>query len=225
MKNVFLIFSVLALTACASQKLANPAKALGGTPQESTLEVTSEIDMTYSDPNNILLQVNFQNKSGNWVRIDSAEFDMTNAENLPYNIIVGKDLETWFLAKYEEQKIKAHNENAGVLGAILAGAAIGVVGASNNNKAVTAAGVGTILGAAAYKDVKTIQRSIRGAQGIVQVPDTHLYAPFTVPSNSFVKRWILLNVPTGRFMPEAKLNLKTVEGETYTYAVKVLKAR
>jgi hypothetical protein len=216
MKHIICALFALTLTACASQELKHNAVP-GRDSSNNGLTVTSEVNDQISDEYNVFIQVNLQNKSGKWIRIDSAELNLANDLNSPYNIIVGRDLTTWIDAKIEEKKIQDQNDSVGILAAIVAGTTMAAVGGKNSSLGTI--GAVTAVGGLSYATAKDISRSKDNAQSAIQVPETHLYAPFTVPSMSFVKRWILVNAPGGRIAKNGTLKLKTVEGETFTYTL------
>ncbi|MGZ3747067.1 MAG: hypothetical protein ACXWRE_06865 [Pseudobdellovibrionaceae bacterium] len=221
MKHLLTTLLTLSLAGCASQELRNK-----GVPDDKTkdsgLIVSSEILFDLSDTYNVFIQINLQNKTGKYVRIDSADLDLTNVTQSPYNIIVGNDLSAWLNAKEEEQRIRGYNQNAALLGIYTAGTALTVGGVSSRNEPLTAIGATAMAGSLAYGTVQNINNQRDFVQQPKKVPETHLYTPFTVPSMSLSKRWILVNIPNGRIARRGKLNLKTVEGETYSYIIPIV---
>jgi hypothetical protein len=211
----------LSLIGCASQELRNSAVPVNDT-RNNGFVVTSEVLFDLSDKYNVFIQINLQNKTGKYVRIDSADLDLTNDTQSPYNIIVGKDLTAWLDAKEEEQRIRNHNENAALLGALAAGTTLAVIRADSRNSPLAGVGSTAMVGSLTYGTIKDVSGHRDLVQQPNKVPETHLYAPFTVPSMSFSKRWILVNIPNGRIARSGKLNLKTVEGETYSYIIPII---
>lgn len=217
MSKSILVLAIF-LTACASKQL--PVKGeLTSSTSSAKMDVSAEVLNDYSDDYNVLLQLNFQSKDGRWIRIDTAELDLSNEDNQPYNIVIGKDLTAWAEAKAEEKSIKDQRERIATSGIALAGGALAVWGALTNNDGLTTLGTATTAGALGYGAYRVIKADKDSVQGVRQVPDTHLYASFTVPSMSLIKRWILINAPTGRMARVATLKLKTLEGDTLTYKI------
>lgn len=219
MLRIFLA-STLLLSACASRQLGRPAEMLSSSVRVD-LEVSSEVIQEFSDKYNVLVQVNLESKDGQWIRVDSAELDLSNPDEVVQNIIIGKDLSAWLQAKTEEKKIRDQNEDMASLGILSAGALLIGIGSKQNNKATTATGAIAATGASGYLLTAQARRTKDAAQQAQWVPDTHLYSPFTVPSMSLVKRWVLINAPSGRVNRSAVLKLKTVEGELLTYNLKL----
>ncbi|KYG61623.1 hypothetical protein AZI86_18135 [Bdellovibrio bacteriovorus] len=213
-----LLASTLLLTACASRKLSQPADLVSASTQVN-LEISSEIIHEYTDPYNVVMQINLESKDGQWIRVDSAELDLTNTDGIVQNIIIGKDLNAWLQAKAEEKMIREQNADITSLGLISAGMVLATLGATQNNNGTLAAGGLAVGGASSYLMSNEIRRNKAAAQHAKWIPETHLYVPFTIPSMSLVKRWILINSPSGRVNRKAILRLKTVEGETLTYNI------
>lgn len=203
------------LSACATSDLPMKANLRNSTGSKD-IEVSAEKVSDYSDSYNVLLQINLKNRGGNWVRIDSAELDLS-ASSEPYNIVVGNDLVVWAEAKAEEKRMERYNEGVGVAGTMLAGGALALAGILSRDTTLTALGGATYAGAATWATVNSISHAQKSAQGVQRVPETHLYAPFSVPSMTLIKRWILINAPSGRISKIAKIKLKTVEGDLIEY--------
>lgn len=216
------LFSSVLLVSCASTKLSIPGEKLAST-LEARMDVSAEVVEEYSDQYNLLFQVNFENEDGRWLRIDSVDFDFANSDNEPYNVIVGNDLQAWSASKEDEAAINNHNENIKMASIYGAGAVATFVGAARGDSTLTALGVITMESVrinAAYKVIKNMQGQV---QGVARVPSTHLLVPFTIPSKSLVKRWILVNFPTGRVARAATLKLVTVEGGVLNYRLHLAK--
>ncbi|HEX7676472.1 MAG TPA: hypothetical protein VF412_20010 [Bdellovibrio sp.] len=220
MKKLMSVILCLGLSACASKELR-----IHGQEESSTalfnMEVSAEINEDYSDPYNILLQINFESNDGKWIRIDEAEVFTDNKEDA-FNVIVGKDLVSWAEAKDEEKKIRDHNtEMTDNVITGVGGAAV-VLGILTGDKNIAAAGLSGVAAGAGMSAYHKISEKKKNAQGVKMVPEGHLYAPFTVPSMSLTKRWVLINCPSGRVSKVIKLRLKTVEGESVTYKINLM---
>ncbi|WP_347356549.1 hypothetical protein [Bdellovibrio sp.] len=228
MKKIFVLIPFLLLSACASKDLTIkgeqiPALDPADRANPYKMDVSAEIINEYSDDYNLLLQINFRSRDGKWVRVDNAEFDLSNSDNEPFNIIVGKDLVTWAEAKAEERRMDRHNTGVAVGLTAATGGALIVAGVLSNSDALTAAGTAAYTGAVAYSAIDGIKGAKAHAQGVAQVPETHLYSPFAIPSMSLAKRWVLINVPSGRISKVANLRLKTIEGQNLEYKLTLAK--
>lgn len=222
------ILLCLLLASCASKELAIKGEKMATADAVDqanpyNVEVSADIIREFSDDYNLLLQINFVSKDGKWLRVDNAELDLSNADNEPFNIIVGKDLVTWAEAKAEERRMGLHNKSVGVGLTALTGGALIVAGVISNSDALTAVGTAAYTGAAVYSVVDGVQGAKANVQGVARVPETHLYSPFSVPSMSLAKRWVLINVPSGRISRQAHLKLKTIEGQTLDYKLTLVK--
>lgn len=223
LKYAALTALTLTLSACASKRLKTDTEMLASSAPNIALEITSEIVREYSDKYNKVLQLNFASQDGHWIRIEKAylEFD-EKSDASPHNIIIGRDLSDWLNAKAEERKIQKQNEDVGGLGLLTLGAAAIALGSSNKS-AVTAAGAVAAGGGAGMLLRKEYREAKDAAHQPNWVPDTHLYAPFNIPSMSFVKRWVLINSPSGDFGRYAVLKIRTVEGENLDFKVSLRK--
>lgn len=205
---------------CASKILKDVAPAIEPTGKYK-IGVTSEPLPELSDAFNIAFQINFKNENGYWLRVDHATLDLSNADGSPYNIVLANDLVAWAEAKAEEKKIDAHNSNMkhGLANGL--GTAAMLAGLLSNDKSLFQAGAVTTAAATSHKAFYDIQDAKNNAQGVAQVPNTYLYAPFTIPSMGLVKRWVLVNIPTGRIARTGILTLHTVEGEALKYKIQI----
>lgn len=218
MKKMICTLAIVGLQiSCASKDLRNKAEQSGA--EQARMDVTMEVIKEFSDDYNVLVQLNFKNNEGRWLRIDEVDFDLSNADNSPYNIIVGEDLVTWAQAKSEEKSIDVHNRNVMASAAGVGFGALAVIGVLNQNKGLTAAGLAGAAGSDAYRVTKNKIDEANALQRPVLLPTNHLYRSFTVPSQTYIKKWVLVNVPTGRISKMAKLNLKTIEGEKLQYTL------
>jgi hypothetical protein len=213
-----LLAATLLLSACASKKLSRSAE-LVSTSSNAALEVSAEVVNEYTDAYNVVMQINFESKDGQWIRVDKAELDLTNNEGIAQNIIIGKDLNAWLQAKADEKKIREVNEDIASLGLVSAGAVLLGIGAGKGDASFTTAGAVATAGGGSVLLKKEYRRAMEQAQQAQWVPDTHLYSPFTIPSMSLVKRWVLINTPSGRVNRNAVLKIKTVEGDTFVYNI------
>lgn len=220
MKKIFLLMALF-LVSCASKDLALKANLVDST-NPVNMDVSAEVIEDYSDEYNLLLQINFHSHDGRWVRVDSAEFE-ADGEKDPVNVIVGADLVTWAKAKAEEHQMDVYNSNMKTLGVMATGGALAVIGVLSKSQEVAALGAATYSGAVAYGAAKNMTETRDRVQGVKMLPESHLYAPFAVPSMSLAKRWILINSPSGKINRVAKLKLKTVEGDVLNYNLALAK--
>ncbi len=219
MKKIVLSLMLL-LSACASKELSLKADLVNGAAPFN-MDVSAAPIPEYSDDYNLLLQINLRSRDGRWVRVDTAEMEPASIDGTPFNVIVGKDLVAWAEAKGNEIKMDRYNSAMKLKGlAAVSGAAI-VAGILTDSDALMAAGMAGSAGVAGYSAVTSMQQTRDLVQGVKPVPESHLYSPFAVPSMTLVKRWVLINAPTGRISKTVNLKIKTVEGDTMTYAIRL----
>lgn len=211
-----LLVSIL-LGACASKDLSIKGEPIG--PDRAKLDVTMNIIEDYSDTYNLLLQINFRNNEGRWIRIDTVEADLSNKDNQPFNIVLGEDLKTWGNAKAEEKQIYRQNKELLTGGAVVTTGALAVLAILNGNQDLANAGLIGASGAVGYGAYSKITDQRNTVERPRYVPEDHLYQSFAVPSMTMVRKWLLVNLPTGKVGRQMVLRMKTIEGEELTYVL------
>jgi hypothetical protein len=228
MKRFFtLIITFVFLVGCASTHPGRKATEISRL-NDLSLSISSVHNQEYSDPTNIFLDLVIENNSSSWIHIDRIDVDFPGAGNAPHNIIVGDDLGAWAQSYAVRKKQKETNANLGVAGLILAGtimmvAAIG--GKDGVNSGLATLGAGTTLGGAglaAHKDLKDKKTAAEKANA---VPETHLFAPVTIPSNGVSQRWILVNTPAKIIATHMRVRIHTVEGGEAVYDVPTVEVK
>lgn len=221
MNKLITFFSIVSLIGCASKDLPNQGKPLS-TTSGYDLAISAEVVTEYSDDYNILLQVNMENKGGKWARIDHVELDLSNTDDQPYNIVIGNDLKDWAEAKTNLLAYKQQNESATIAGTVLGGAALFIAGALSKNENLVNAGEAVYSVGLTAATVKDINNKKDETQRPRTVPETHLYGQYSLPSMGLVKKWVLVNVPKGRIAKVGTLKLRTIEGESLDYQLRIL---
>jgi|GEM_PF-3779245 len=225
---ISLIFSALFMVSCASTHHQN--KALPVTvPEGIDLVISSKLNKSYSDGSHLYYDFTFENKGSHWLRLDEIEIEFLSNDGIPHNIIVGQDLVAW-AESYKIRKQKENlNSDLGTAALILGGAVLMVAAASSGNGGHSsgARGAGALLygsgiGFGATKELMSNRDRVMNAK---QVPETHLLAPVTIPSNGYSQRWILLNLPQRRIANQARLKFRTVEGQTVSYDVALIEEK
>ena len=186
------------------------------------LSISSKQNRSYSDASNIYLDLTIENKSGNWAHVNRIETEFLDPENNPHNVIVGPDLEAWAQSLAIRKSKEEHNADLGVAGLLLAGTALMVAAASGGRggnaglAGVGAAAVVTAVGVDAGREIQARKSNVENAK---MVPESHLYAPFSIPSNGFAQKWLIVNVPKKRYASIMRLKFFTAEGEEGVYDV------
>jgi hypothetical protein len=169
-----------------------------------------------------LIYVTFENKGDRWIKIEDVEVPIEPKDIDKISVVVGKDLTDWASAVEEREKLRQHNKEV----ALASVAAVGAVAAiatskseSNTGKAVNATGGALVAGALSYALVDTISNSRTIANSPKKVPENHIYQPFSVPGKLFIRKWLLINRPSGMKIDELVLSVKTIDGERERYVV------
>lgn len=218
--TAIVLIPLLLLAGCAGKKLRHEAPALA-TDSTYQMDVSTAPIAPLCDDYNLAFQINFINKDGRWLRIDRAELDLSNKDQAPYNIIIGKDLRVWAQSKQDELQIDDHNEKMGFLIADVAGAILMVNGVLNHSQSSLTAGAAVTAASAGTQATKKLLKDKDSAQGVELSENTYLFEPFTIPSMGFVKRWFLVNIPKKKIASQGTLTLHTVEGETLKYRIQI----
>ncbi len=137
------------------------------------------------------IDLTFENKSQNWIRIKKIKVDLGKAEvNSNVKFTSGRDIIHWDNATRKRNAIREHNERV-VLGSI---AALGYGLALTDNQKLNMMGSAAGLGAIASLAVSEYNKNLDKIQNAKIFPESHLLAEeFIIPPGLFVKKWILLN--------------------------------
>jgi hypothetical protein len=216
--SLSIAISAFFFTACASTHPGVVGKTVNSSP-DLHLVVSADWNKANSDESNLFLDITVENKSGIWAHIDMVDVEFPTEENITHNVIVGNDLKAWADSTAIRQRKSEYNTSMGIAGLMAAGAILMVAAAasgrgSSNAKGLATAGVVAYGAGAAAGVVRAVKGDLNRVERGFTVPESHLYAPITIPSNGFAQRWILINVPAGIKKAAAYMRLKihTVEG-------------
>lgn len=210
MKSISSLLLALFLSACASVHPGNHAKIMSGNPD---LEVSIEKNLDYSDPTNQFYTVTIENKGTEWLRVDEVDLDFSNTENVEHRMVVGPDLKAWIDSTAVRMQVKEQNDHMldQIVG--ISGAVVMVASAAKGDRSGLLLGGATTAGAAAHETFRQERQMLQAAESARMVPESHLYAPFTVPSGGFRRAWFVVHTPQKRVTAWGRLKLKTVEGK------------
>ena len=211
-----LAMTTMFLASCASTHPGLRAESYGSNSYQS-LNVSTYFRESLSDPNNFYYEITFENKGSQWVRVDEVDIEFPASSGGPYNMIKGNDLVAWAESLRLKSQTRDFSEGILVAGAILGGMAMAALGSSKGDAGMTTAGVLMTGAGAAYSLTKAATGDLNQS---AQLPENHVMKPFVIPSHGLARKWILWNVPSGKIAQYAKLKLKTVEGEQFTYLVR-----
>jgi hypothetical protein len=218
-KSYFSIaLGALFFTACASTHPGVVGKTVNSSP-DLHLVVSADWNKANSDESNLFLDITVENKSGMWAHIDMVDVEFPTDENITHNVIVGNDLKAWADSTAIRQRKSDYNTSMGIAGLMAAGAILMVAAAasgrgSSNTKGLATAGVLAYGAGATAGIVRSVKSDLNRVERGFTVPESHLLAPITIPSNGFAQKWILINIPAGarKAAEYMRLKIHTVEG-------------
>lgn len=215
------LLSVLALaTSCASTHPGQVGRVLKGEDLGLKVSAYTPDDMDDEKSPYQLIEVTFENPGERWTRIHETEIVILPSEQAKIGVVVGKDLVDWAKAAEAKARLEAQNKGA-LLSAIAAvGAITAVAGGTSGSKAgkvIGAAGAVAMGGAVAVAASDAISSSVRSGESADWVPADHLYQPFSIPADLFVRRWLLITKPRGVLVNKLVLRVATAEGQETHY--------
>ncbi len=217
-----IVISALFFTACASTHPGVMGKTVSST-NDLHLVFSGEWNKDNSDDTNIFIDVTMENRSGIWAHIDQIDVEFPNEGNVAHNVIVGTDLKAWADSASIREKKSNHNIEMGIASLLAAGAILMVAAVASGGKgggsSSAAQGLAT-AGMAAYGvgvtagTVRAVKMELKRVERGFTVPESHIYAPVTIPSNGFAQRWVLVNIPAGvkNAAKMMRVKIHTVEG-------------
>ena len=223
MTRVFIFFlSLINFVACATVHHSTSAQSISNT-KDLDLYITAAVNKFYSDSTNLYFDFTLENRSSNWVHIDTIDLDFSNTEGIPHNVIVGKDIKAWAESTAIRKRKENFNADLGVAGMIIGGALMMVAAATSGRpgEALGFAGTGLYVGGATLAVSQEIKKANGTAAEAVQVPETYIYAPVTIPSNGFAQRWAIVNIPLKKVANKMRIRLHSVEGGQSIYEVPI----
>lgn len=210
----------LLLSACATTHPGNLASHVSGDHIEGMSISAEEL----SDPSKeafSMISITVENKSNGWLRVEKAEVLIDEATAKLVSVVVGKDLEDWASAMETRAKAEEHNTSMAQLGLAAVGAVVTVAGAANNDRGTAIAGLGILGASQAWVVGDAITSSRRRANNAQALPVNHLYSPFSVPGQMYMRRWILLNKPVGKRLASLPIAITTVDGKREVVSLKL----
>lgn len=221
MKHLITFLITLLIVSCASKHPGRKAENLSKDDLLG-LVISGRKVTSLSDKYHSFIDFTFENTGPDWKRIKSIEFSCGKKCDDKINIIVGKDIVIWAEAMKEKKAISDYNSKL-LLGSLAVAGAV-TAGVSNSN-GTTAAGLGAYAVGMGGLAAKGISKNLGKLQTSKQVPEQHIYSPFAVPSELFVRRWILLNHKASDSPLDAILTVNTINNKTQKYKIRVGKIK
>jgi hypothetical protein len=179
---------------CASCATTHPGNMAESGNNEVLISVERQYDL--SDKHYIFYEYTIENKTPEWkdVQIVGVNFDGQDTE-----ILTGDKLSSWIEGAELKMQASQYNQ-ALLLGSIIAVG--GVAAGTSHDSNVQVAGLTAMAGAAAYSAGSGISRAqnkansgIKGENGTVNVPRTHVFVPSKVAPDSYIRRWVVVRAP------------------------------
>lgn len=195
---------LLALTAlgCAhiqNEHVATPIDEHGDLLEQertkSGLVISGQEVTAYSSTHFGMVEVTFENKSPDWVRIPRLSLEFGNAAmDAEVLLPTGGDITAWYLATVQRNQISDTNEASALVGLFVLGQTAELIGAATEKRGLAAVGKGLALAAGTAAVADGISDGIQRAERVSVLPHTHLLAlPLAVPPGLFAKKWVLVN--------------------------------
>ncbi|MBX2994175.1 MAG: hypothetical protein KF681_05125 [Bdellovibrionaceae bacterium] len=219
MKSVLMLSLIVILAGCATMHPGAKGHQVQGSAQ--ALVVSANPVPEYSDKSNVFIDFTFENQGTRWLRIDQVKIEFPNKTNAAHNVIVGDDLKIWAESYKNKRKLSQHNSDLGIASLILSGAGIAIAGTRSNNGGFESVGLAGVGAGATWSAARSMRDSQRAAQTSEIVPENYVLAPITIPSQGFLRRWVLVNIPTEMIAKHALLTLTTVEGDVLKYEIPI----
>jgi hypothetical protein len=143
------------------------------------------------------VEVTFENRSSEWVRIQQVALEFGSPErNAAVAITAGEDLQRWQEGTQRRNDIRDANR-ATATELLLFGAVVAT--AAGGRSPVGAAGALVGAGTAAAMTASEMEGRASAAETVSLYPAHHLLTlPFSVPPGLAIKRWVVLNTPARR---------------------------
>lgn len=212
------------LAGCASMHpgyLATPTNSPAARTQVGALVVSARELTEYASPSLGLVELTFENKSADWIRIQELALDFGSAAaNQHVRIVVGDDLVRWSEAIELRNEIRGYNATLAWAGM----AAIATLGASVTRGSQAApVGSAVLLGTVAGATIAGVSAARESAQSVPVYPATHLLAPgFTIPPALSIRRWVVLqstNEGATGYIHRFHLDLRSDTGVGFAFEV------
>jgi hypothetical protein len=218
MKKIIIALCTFSI-GCASTHPGNLAKKVEGGIDD--LVISAHVDSEYSDKNNLVIDFAVENQGPRWIRIDKVDIDFSNKDHVIHNIIVGDDLKIWAESYANKKRRDDHNADLGLATAVLGGMTVAILASGGGNESLSSAALASAGAGLLAGDVRKLKKDQRTAQNTIMVPENYMLAPITVPSQGFLRRWLLINLPQSLVAKTATMTLRTIEGQTLKYEVPI----
>lgn len=220
MKKFILLMITLFALGCATTHPGNSASFIGGQKDLGMKISALPVDDEDAGAAFQMFEITLENTSDDWLRIDKTTL-VTDPAASKVSVVVGNDLKSWAEAMALKKNIDNYNKDIGIAATTAAGTAVMIAGGVKNDKALATAGALTYLAGVTWATTDVISSYRSQAIGVRKVPESHIYESFALPGKMFLRKWILVNKPSGLVMNNLVFQFETVAGEKAYYEVKL----
>lgn len=189
--RLFVLFFCSVLVACAT---THPGYVAESAQKDLVVSVSKNTQL--SDKFYYFLEFTMENQTDKW--LDTQAVQVTFADENS-EILEGSKLSSWI--EGAELKLQKNNYNRALLlgsMATIGGVAAGMSNDTNVQRAGVAVAAGSLAASAAVvgkQGYDNVNSGVKGLNGTVKVPSTHILVPTKVPPQSFVRRWVVIEAP------------------------------
>lgn len=220
MKKLILLMMTLFALGCATTHPGNTGSFIGG-QKDLGLNISAlPVDDQDAGSAFQMFEITIENNSDDWLRIDKSTL-VTDPAVSKVSVVVGNDLKSWAEAMALKKNMDNYNKDIGLAATTAVGTGLMIGGVVKDNKTVANIGAMTYLAGVTWAAADTISSYRSNSIGVKKVPESHIYESFAVPGKMFLRKWILVNKPSGLVMSNLVFQFETVSGEKAYYEVKL----
>lgn len=223
MKSLYLYLCLLLFTSCASYQPGERAKLKTG-EKINGLTITSHISKDLSNDYFKYINFTFGNEGPDWIRVKQMKLlPPSNKDKDNLSIVIGQDLATWSESLLYMRSIDRWNRQVllGSIGAI--GTTIAAVGMTERNFNVTVAGADLAYGTYTIALINNAIDTKKLKEKTTMFPKKHIYRPFSIPSEMYSKKWILIKSDSKVFPKVLNFEIEFLDGKKSIYSFNVEK--
>ena len=188
MKMALVVVTLFSLMGCASYQGGESSNVEKGENKRG-YKVSASIDNQISSSNYRLVNIYHGNKSNDWVRLKRIKVvNINDGDEKTAEIVSGRDLVNWAESAKYMKKVDDWNRDI-LLGSI---ALAGAVAGSSSSTDLSNAGLGLYMASSSALVANGIMDGLTDIERAKLYPNTHIYSPFSVPAQMYLKRWLLI---------------------------------
>lgn len=163
-----------------------------------------------------LIEFTLENTSEEWLKITNSKILISNPEVSKLSVVLGDDLIAWAEATQLQKNQDDYNDSLIKTGLMGLGTAAMIAGGSSDARV---SGAALVIGTYAWAAGDVLSGKYQTANGVLTKPKSHLYEPTSVPGKMFLRRWALINKPSGVYIQSIAVQFEDIHGVKGTYNV------